>query len=130
MPTWLLLPEDDNTLTEEEKAVARFQKERLKATGGAAAVHIVAMPLSLTCPVMRPFTLAHASKGWAREAIRAVFCDCSGDKFTLGDEDEELTHMGRSLASGEFEVRCTMIYYILVESPVLVELTCQPAQRK
>ena len=41
MPIWLLLAEDDNTLTEEEKAVARFQKERLKAMGGAAAVRVV-----------------------------------------------------------------------------------------
>ncbi len=64
------------------------------------------------------FTLAHACKGLAREALGAVICDCSGDKFTLGDEDEELTHMGRSLASGDFEVRSTTIYYILVE------LTC------
>lgn len=45
MPTWLLLAEDDNTLTEEEKAVARFQKERLKAMGGAAAVRVVIMPV-------------------------------------------------------------------------------------
>ncbi len=47
MPTWLLLAEDDNTLTEEEKAVARFQKERLKAMGGAAAVRVIVMPVVL-----------------------------------------------------------------------------------
>jgi len=29
--------EDDDTLTAEEKAVARFQKERMKALGGALA---------------------------------------------------------------------------------------------
>lgn len=67
---------------------------------------------------MRPFTSAQASKGLAREALGAVLCHCPGDKFMLGDEDEELTHMGRSLANGDFEVRCTMIYR------TLVELTC------
>ncbi len=62
------------------------------------------------CPSFAPAVIREVTRAPSFEPTMALTRGagrCTGDRFTLGDEEgDELTHLGRSLAEGDaFEVR-------------------------
>ena len=129
--------EEDSSLTAEDKAIARFQKQRMKELKGArpevppqeasalASVHHARVQVLASASAPRHVALLLMTAQTRTRRIGALLrgktgCRCygngkqcrsandcqmaAGDKFALLDEDEEqLTHMGRSLADDDFK---------------------------
>ena len=106
--------EEDESLTAEEKAIARFQKQRMKEFGGVyQAYDRPAVSLLLRKLQLLPFTCSTCTILLSSVAARAnpQLHAFAGDKFSLNDDQEGggelLTHMGRNLGAGDtHEVAC------------------------
>ena len=112
----MVAAEDDSSLTAGDKAIARFQKQRMKELQGAPAQAVAESSASQTVlcslnssadcaasPMQR--NLSCGRSGYARTEAPICCVACAGDKFALLDDDEEqLTHMGKSLAADDFQL--------------------------
>lgn len=82
--------EDNESLTAEEKAIARFQKQRMKDLGG---VHACCLYIAAPSDVA------------LKNCLTLCKCTVAGDKFALNNGQEEsehlLTHMGQLLGEDD-----------------------------
>ena len=112
----MVAAEDDSSLTAADKAIARFQKQRMKelkgtpaqaaARGTSSRTVLCSLSSSTECAAL------HVQRNLLSQCFRvaqteAFICGFAyaGDKFALLDDDEEqLTHMGKSLAADDFQL--------------------------